>query len=195
MGIVDEGATFGELIRDAKAGRPPALAELHRRYASPVLARVRQRLTPTLRRHYDTLDLTQSVFKDVLEDLPRFVDRGERAFRNWLYTRAENKVRMKLRRQLDGKGRRRERTVTNGAVLVARDEGPSTIAGGREDHARLETALTSMEAPEREILLLRVRERLSYAEIAGRLALRSPDAARMRYARALAALRSRWKSA
>ena len=49
-----------------------------------VLARIRDRLTPSLRRRFDTADLGQSVFADVLKDLPEFegyrVERAEPTF-------------------------------------------------------------------------------------------------------------------
>ena len=58
-----------------------------------VMATIRRRLLPPLRRRYDTMDLSQSVFREVLRDLPRFEDRGEPAFVRWLAIKSENKTR------------------------------------------------------------------------------------------------------
>ena len=118
---------FSELLEEAKRGRQHAFSELHRRYQFKVLARVRDRLTPSLRRRYDTLDLSQSVFLEVLRDLPDFENRGERAFRNWLYIKAENKVRTKLRRQLGREGARRETTLEGTSDVLAVE--PSAASG------------------------------------------------------------------
>ena len=60
---------------------------------------------------------------------------------------------------------------------MARDRPPLTPA-------RIEKAATSLRPDEREVLVLSARERLSNAEIAGRLGI-TPDAAERLLARAL----------
>lgn len=186
---------FSDLLRRAIAGDSAALAEIHSRYERLVLGLVRRRLGPALRRKFDSVDVVQSVFEDVLRDLPRFEDRGEEAFRHWLYMKAENKVKDAWRRAVDADGAPREtRLATNDDFAPVDVPGPATQAGDADDEARLAEVLATMPAEQREVLGLRNKEGLSFAEIAARLSLASADAARMRYARALIELRSRWKA-
>lgn len=184
---------FSGLLDAAKRGDPESLAELHRRCAQPLLARLRHQLGPLLRRTYDTLDLGQSLFLDILEDLQRFRNGGESEFRGWLYRRAQNKIRLQLRRKLDRRGEIRERPLLplDGQSLSEEAPGPATLAGFSDDVTRLTRLLPTLDKEHREILRLRGQRGFSYRVISERLRL-SPDAARMRYARALLALQARW---
>lgn len=188
---------FTELLRRAKSGDDAAIAELHRRYAPVVGARIRQRLTPLLRRRHDTEDLAQSVFADVLCALPRVEDRGENAFRHWLLIKAENKIRDRLRRQLRRNGGRRETRLRSAVLqgLAWSGSGPPSEAVRTDDGARMRNVLASMKEVNRRALELRAQQSLPFLEVARRLGLPSADAARKRYAQALVELRTRWKIA
>ena len=187
--------SFTDLLRRAKAGEPAALAELHARYQRSVSGVVRRRLGRAMRRGCDSSDVVQSVFEDVLRELPRFEDRGEPAFRHWLHLKAENKVRDRWRRRVDAEGRPRESGMeTPDAERPVAGPGPATEAGDADDRARLRSVLAELPDAQREILSLRDESGLSFAAIAERLGLAGADAARMRYARALLALRKRWTS-
>ena len=183
---------FSELLRRARDRDPAAITELHARYQRRIRGAVRRRLGPALRRACDADDVVQSVFADVLVRLPEFEDRGEDAFRHWLYTLAEHKVATKLRRELRPEGGRRQETFGDDLRPLAGGPGPATQAGDADDHARLRTVLGALDPAQREILALRDESGLAFDVIAQRLGLASPDAARMRYARALLALRSAW---
>jgi RNA polymerase sigma-70 factor (ECF subfamily) len=185
---------FARLLRAARAGDDEALAALHRRFAPAVFARVRSRLPSRLRRWYDTTDLGQSVFAEVLRDLPRFEDRGEREFRHWLYLKAESKVKAKLRKELGAGGRRWQEPLDDGdrAPVPARETTPSGAASAAEERAHLARALEALAPAQRQVIRLRAQEGLPFADVARRLALPSPDAARVRYARALLELRKQW---
>jgi len=187
------GDDFSELLRRANAGDADARSELHARYEQLVLAVVRRRLGPVLRRRCDSIDVVQSVFEDVFRDLPRFDDRGEKAFRHWVFLKAENKIKDLWRRRLGPDGRPREDTLdTRDETRAAGRPGPATEAGERDDAAKLREALSKLTPEQREILALRLEQGLAYAEIARRLGLPSEDAARMSYGRALRELRRRW---
>lgn len=185
---------FTELLRRAKLGEADALREFHSRYEQLVLARVRKLLAPTLRRRSDTADIAQSVFEDVLRDLPAFEDRGEEAFTHWVYIKVENKVHDAWRKQLHPEGGQREGELVtaDGDRAAARSPGPATQAGDEDDRARMRKVLASLPATQQTILTLRQQDELGFAEIAQRLGLTSEDAARMRYVRALVALRKAW---
>lgn len=185
---------FARVLEAARAGDENALEELHRRFAPVVLARVRERLPPSLRRWYDTADIVQSVFAEVLRDLPRFEDRGERSFRHWLYTKAESEVWAKARVELGARGHRWQALLEDreGAAIAASDATPSGAASAAEERRKLARALELLTPAQRRVIHLRAQEGLPFADVARRLGLRSPDAARVRYARALLELRKQW---
>ena len=187
--------SFSDLIRRAKAGEEGARAALHARYEHLVLAAVRRRLAPALRRRLDSMDVAQSVFEDVLRELPRFEDRGEAAFRHWLYLKAENKIRDAWRRRFGADGRLRDDAMgPTDPERAAPGPGPATEAGEFDDAARLRDAVAALPSAQREIIALRGESGLAFAAIAERLGLPGADAARMRYARALLALRRNWET-
>lgn len=185
---------FGDLLRAAAAGSADARTRLHARYNRLVAARVRQRMRTALRRRFDTEDFVQSVFAEVLRDLPRFEDRGEPAFRHWLYLKAEGKLRDRSRRLPGRDGGRREATLAteDAARLRDRGAGPATEADGVESAEILRCLIETLPASQAEPLRLRYLDELPFALVAARLGLPSEAAARMRCARALVALRERW---
>jgi RNA polymerase sigma factor (sigma-70 family) len=183
---------FSDLLRLAKDGDDRAVSVLYDRYGARVLGLIRKRLTPGLRRRYDTMDLGHSVFTKLIEQLPAFEDRGEVAFRHWLYTTAENSVRAKLRRL--GRAGKREHSLAArlGLALSERATTPYQAAAQNDDEHRLRRLLESLGDSDREVILLRAEEGLPFAEVAHHLELPSADAARKRYARAMCRLQERW---
>ena len=85
----------------------------------------------------------------------------------------------------------REETISD---LTADDAGPGTGAAEAEEAALLRDTIDELSPSQRRILRMRIDRGLSYAEIAKRLSLSSPDAARMRFTRALVSLREAWRS-
>jgi len=186
------GNGFSDLLRRAKAGDADALTQLHGRYEGLLRGVVLRRLGPALRRRYDADDIVQSVFAEVLAALPSFEDRGEDAFRHWVSLVAERKLASKVRSCRDGAGAQRERTLGDDAPFAAGGRGPATEAGAADDDEHLHAALLALEPAQREVLLLRESTGLPFDAIAARIGAASADAARMRYARALIALRAGW---
>lgn len=187
---------FSQLLDAAKHGDDAARSEMYARYVPMVVGRLRRRARGGLRRTHDTVDLAQSVFVEVLRDLPRFEDRGEAAFRSWLAIKSDNKVRMKFRKQLDRAGQRREIALEEQRDAT-RDEpvrapGPHTSIRMEEDGAHLEAALRTLRPSEQMIIRLRRDDDVSYGALAELLGLASADAARKRHARALLSLRKAW---
>jgi RNA polymerase sigma factor (sigma-70 family) len=182
-------AAFTRTLAAARLGDHEASAALCNAYAGRILSAVRRRLHPELRRKLDSTDIVQSVFAELLRDLPRFDDRGEVAFRHWLYLKAENKVRAKLRRYLGAGGVRVERSLDDVQELDGRDTGPAAMLANRERSAFARALRAELDEGARRIVLARVEDELSFAEIAERFALPSADAARKRYARAIETLR------
>jgi len=183
---------FEELIERARQGDPQAVDELFRRFSPAVLHHLRGQLGPALRRRYDTDDLGQSVLAEAIRDLPNFRAEHEGAFRKWLWLKARSNLWMKLRRELDREGRRREQTWNGRERTDYAD--PADGAAAAEDRALLDAALEELDPVDREIVLLRDRDDLPYKDIAVRTRLPSADAARMRYARAVLRLREQWRT-
>jgi len=185
-----EARTFSALLRDAQQGDRGASEELYGRFGRYVLATVRRRLLPPLRSRYDSMALSQSVFAEVLRDLPRFEDRGEPAFMRWLAIKSENKVREKLRKTFGRKGDRHESDLDLVADPTAPGASPATLAEAHERAARVAQRLGEFDETLREIVRLRWEEDLPFGEISDRLGLAGSDAVRKRYARTLVRLRA-----
>jgi RNA polymerase sigma-70 factor (ECF subfamily) len=100
-------------------------------------------------------DLAQEVWIDVLRQLPRLKDVG--AFTTWLYRIAHGKV------MLDGRRNGRAPMAVADVDWIADKEEDSFSA---EDAARIHAALDRLEPAQREVLVLRFLEELSYEEIA-----------------------------
>ncbi len=187
-----DGWEFSPALRRAQEGDEEALDEIYRRYSNAVLARIRGRLRGDMKALYQTTDIAQSVFLEVMKDLEKFEDRGEAAFLGWLRVKCENKIRKKLRKHLDNEGRQREVHVPTGWSPPARNgAGPATAAGDAEHRSLIRARLADLNDDQREVIRLRLEEKMSFREIAEQLSLPSDAAARMRFARAIVELRDR----
>jgi RNA polymerase sigma factor (sigma-70 family) len=185
---------FSELLSRAQRGERGAMGLLLERFRGDVRRAAHGGLGPDLRPRFDTEDIVQSVFGDVVREVVRVEDRGEWAFRAWLATRVRRKLCTKARRQVLRSGLRKEVPLAPGreAVLLSRWPEPGEEAARREEAARLRHLLGTLESDDRAVIGLRVHEGLPWAEVAERLGLGGADAARMRYVRVLEALRNRW---
>jgi RNA polymerase sigma factor (sigma-70 family) len=188
--------SFSDTLARAQRGDGDALANLYRDHASAVFRVIRSRLRHPLRRQFDTMDLGHSVFVEVLRDLPRFEDRGEKAFHSWLAIKATSKVRMKLRKALRPHGGRREVTLTREILEWPASQEPRPLACllRNETDGRLREALDRLDDRLRTLIHLRVEEALTYSEVAAWMDLPSAEAARKLYARALVKVRNHLKS-
>jgi RNA polymerase sigma-70 factor (ECF subfamily) len=146
-----------ELIYDsllavrAQAGDEAAFVELVERY-SP---RLRYFLRKVVGRP-DVEDQLQEVWLDVFRHLPRLAD--PQALRAWLYRIARDRAFGRLRKT------RREESLDEAEMIdpAAANGEPFTP----EDAARIHAALDRLPEDQREILVLRFLEEMSYEEIA-----------------------------
>lgn len=99
-------------------------------------------------------DLAQEVWIDVLRQLPRLKDAG--AFTTWMYRIAHGKA------MLDGRRNGRVPASTPDVEWIAEKEDGAFSA---EDAVRIHAALDRLEPAQREVLVLRFLEELSYEEI------------------------------
>jgi RNA polymerase sigma-70 factor, ECF subfamily len=184
------------LLQHAKDGVPEALETLYRRYAGRLLAFIRLRMGRSLRARLESRDILQATLLKSFEHVGQFEKADAASLMAWLAKIADNEI----RDQADRQGRqcrdvRAEVPIETIAGLADHRAG-STFRSALsqlildEQAQRLERAIETLEDAQREAILLRHFEELSFREIGARLG-RSEDAARMLYARAAAALTMR----
>lgn len=187
----DSESQFGPLLVRAQSGRSAAIAVLHRRYVRLVAHAAKRALPRRVAGTYSVVDICQSVFADLVRDLPTLEDRGEGAFKRMLVVRARNKALSKYRRATDRHGRARQvrlGTHDDRAMRESRTS-PRRAAERGEDTRRVRREVGELTAADRRLLRLRATDGRSFADIATDLQMASADAARMRYTRLLARLR------
>jgi RNA polymerase sigma-70 factor, ECF subfamily len=144
-----------DLVQRYQAGDPGAFDDLYRRYFDRLHGYCARRVGD----RHTAEELAQEAFLRALRAMPRFA--GERRFYPWMTVIAQ-------RLCIDHHRR-------NGRVEVSDDVDPGSVEPDHDllfrqvDHAHLATALDRLAPRHREVLDLREREALSYAEIAERL--------------------------
>ena len=137
------------LVVRSQAGDETALAELVGRYD----ARLRYFLRKLAGQRAD--DLLQDVWLDVVRHLPRLSD--PQAFRAWIYRIARDRAFGLLRKS------QRTEHLGNTDVPASADDANGFDA---EDAARIHAALDLLPTEQREVLVLRFVEAMSYEQIA-----------------------------
>lgn len=171
--MADVPTSTEQLVAAAAQKDRAALEQLLVRHLGGLEAFVRLRMGPGLRELATAPDLVQSVCREVLEDLSGFEFRGEAAFRAWLYTCAENKLREKHRFHHAAK-----RDVAAAVPLPEASTclpyyrtlcTPSREVELREQMRRVEAAFDQLPADYREAVTLHKLCGLGHAEIAARM--------------------------
>lgn len=194
----DRGPNSFELVQRAQGGESEALNELFARYYSRVRQVVRMRLGRDLRNHTESADILQETFEAAVNAFDRFEMRDESSLIHWLSKIAEHKIKgasdyFKARKR-DGRG---QVPIDPGASASgsrrgidpsAGDSTPLEHAMGIEDVEILEAAMDDLSEDYREVILHHVYEKASWATVAQWMGLPGPDAARMKYARAMVEL-------
>jgi RNA polymerase sigma-70 factor, ECF subfamily len=194
---VPNSAETDRLLQRAQAGDRQAFEELFARYRPYLYQVIALRLDPRLRRRLDPSDVVQEAQVEAFRRLPDFLRRQPMPFRLWLRKTAYERL-LKLREQHVEAARRsveREvRLLDRSSLLLARHllaagSTPSQCLSRKEIARRLNQALGKLSENDREILLMRHHEELSYDEISSLLEI-DPAAARKRYGRALLRLQN-----
>jgi RNA polymerase sigma-70 factor (ECF subfamily) len=141
------------LVMRCQTGDEEAYRELVERF-SP---RLRYFLHKVLPRRDRADDLLQEVWIDVFRQLPRL--QNVEAFTAWIYRIARGKATLELRRN-----GRAPMAADLPELAAAPDQEP---VFSREDAARIHAALDELPAEQREVLVLRFLEELSYEDIGG----------------------------
>jgi RNA polymerase sigma-70 factor (ECF subfamily) len=195
--MTDDASETERLLRQAAAGDAEqfgALLEQHR----PRLRRmVALRLDPRLQGRIDPSDVIQETYLEASARLAEYVQKPAMPFFLWLRFLAGQKLTTLHRHHLGTRMRDAGREVSLyrgrlpeassaalAAQLLGHETRPSEAAVRAELKIRLQEALNSMDALDREILALRHFEQLSLAEAAQVLGLTESGACR-RHLRAL----------
>ena len=194
--------TTEALLRRAHAGDDCAVNALLEAHRAALARMVALRLDPAIQRRVDASDVVQDVLVEAHGRLPGYLAAKAMPFHLWLRQLARDRMidlhrahRRAERRSVD----REERpAATNAEIgssldLIARlcdhERTPAAAATWREWAERFAAAIDSLDATDREIILMRHFEHLSNQDAARTLGLSEP-AAGMRYLRALRKLRT-----
>jgi RNA polymerase sigma-70 factor (ECF subfamily) len=196
---MDEFATNSEeterLLEQVRRGDTGAVDRLFARHRDYLCQFVQLRLDPKLRRRVDPSDLVQDAHLEAVRRLSDYLEQPGMPFRLWLRQIAHDRL-LKARRYHLGTVRRsleREVPLPDGSggllaeQLFAAGSSPSQRLRRQELEERLQEAFAQLPEADREIVLLRTIEGLSYQEVGYLLAI-EPAAARKRHGRALVRL-------
>lgn len=196
MGTVDDELTldallpFPALLARLREGDAGAWDEFHRRY-EPLVRRIARRwLSPSLRRQADSTDVTQSVFRAALEGVPGTPFEHEGRLIAWLGVVTRHRV-ARLSRRQRGPGGGELGPLDDDALVRLGGLSPEEAAQRAEELHRLKSALDALPPAEREVILLRDFDGLSFEELAARMGRPSADAARKLHDRACARIAGR----
>lgn len=184
-------------IAAARAGDPRAVDTLFARNLPPLIAFIRSRAGKAIAARESAVDIAQSVFREVLQDVDAIELRGEAAFRNWLFLHASRKVldRAKYlhreRRDVAREVELPEAGPAADAMLAcyASIATPSRHAAAREELARFEAAVQQLPENQRDAVTMSRLLGLTYPQIAEQMGA-TESSVRGLVARGLAALSS-----
>lgn len=177
-----------DLYGRAADGDAVSLDQLLERYLPQLHAYVHLRLGAELRARESSMDVVQSVCREVLTQRGKFDFRGEERFRAWLFTAALNKLRDKHRfYHWDKRDVRREAgpvTAFEGGIARTLMGTPSQGAMAAETDRIVHEAIDALSEDHREVITLARIVGLPHkvlAEVMGR----SEEATRQLLGRAL----------
>jgi RNA polymerase sigma-70 factor (ECF subfamily) len=173
-------------------GGNPVFDRLFARHRRALRETVALRFDQALRTRMDPSDVVQDTYLEAFRRLPDYLRRQPMPFHLWLRKMAYERLIMMRRKHLNASCRAvgHELPLPEGSSaalaqeLLAGDTSPSQHVSQQELAQRVRRALGQLAEQDREILLMRVFEMLSYDEIAHLLDI-EPAAARKRHGRAL----------
>lgn len=187
MSDADEHDPTRELLDRWHGGDEAALEELLALHGSWIHHRVRRRLGAALRKKVESVDIVQDALVELLKYGPRFTVEGQGQFRALMGQIVENRIRdardwfSAQRRTMSREQRLSESILDLSGVGITR---PDKKAEKLEWEQLVKLAVTLLDAEDREVIMKRQWDELQFDEIGEQLDI-SPDAARMRFNRAL----------
>jgi RNA polymerase sigma-70 factor (ECF subfamily) len=181
-----------ELLRRAGEGEAGASEQLLARHRADLRAFVELRLDSRFRARFDASDVVQEALMEALRRLPDYLRRRPMSFRDWLRRTAYERLLMLRRRHAGAAGRSLDREVAlpdrSSLALARRLLAPGSTPSQRlaEDELarRVQSALERLTETDRDLLLMRNCEGMSYADVACILGIDAATA-RKRHGRAL----------
>jgi RNA polymerase sigma-70 factor (ECF subfamily) len=199
--LTGDSSETKRLLRDAAQGDRDGWGKLLEQHRVRLRRMLGLRLDPRLQGRIDASDVLQETYLEASARLPEYLRNPTMPFFLWLRFLAGQKLVTLHRHHLGAQMRDAGREVsiyrgrlpeTSSAALAAPLEGhpppPRAAAIRAELKIRLQEALNSMDALDREVLALRHFEQLSLAETAELLGLTESGASR-RHLRALKRLK------
>jgi RNA polymerase sigma-70 factor (ECF subfamily) len=201
LSTIGNSSETDQLLQRVVQGDRNGLGPLLERHRQRLWRMVALRLDRRLQSRVDASDVVQEAFLDASARLPEYLRQPSMPFFLWLRFLTGQKV-MELHSHHLGAQMRdagREVSLYRGALpetssaalaahLLGHDTRPSEAAMRAEMKVRLQEALNSMDALDREVLALRHFEQLSTAETAQVLNIKEAAAGK-RYIRALKRLK------
>jgi RNA polymerase sigma-70 factor (ECF subfamily) len=200
--MTDKATTTDDLLQRATAGDTVALAALFAHYRGRLRKMVRLRLDQRMAGRLDPSDVLQEAYLDVARRFPEYLAAPAVPFYVWVRALTGQRLIDLHRQHLGAKMRdaAQEVSLNRGALpqassaslaqqLLAGLTSPTQAAVRAELQLKLQEALNSMDAMDREIVVLRHFEELSNIETAAVLGI-EPSAASKRYLRAIRRLKA-----
>lgn len=189
-----------KLLAAAREGDGSAVNQLLERHRAAIRRMIDLRMDGMIKRRVDASDIVQEVMIEANRRLADFIANPVMPFHLWLRQMAQDRL-IDAHRRHRGAGRRSvdreqplvvaaggESSVDLLAQIRDADLTPAAMATWHELQARFQQACEQLDTLDQEIVLLRHFEHLSNREAASVLQL-SPQAASMRYLRAMRRLR------
>lgn len=191
----DSGDT-ARLLDAAAGGSSSAIATLFERHLPTVKESIQRRIRPQVQARFDASDVVQETHRDAHRRLADFLSRRPMPFRLWLLKTAHERLldleRFHLRatkRSVDCEIQLSDASSISLASFILESHiNPASQAMARERALVVRTCLAKLNSKDRDVLLLRVFDGLSNAEVAAVLEL-SREATKKRFLRALLKLK------
>ncbi|HYO25369.1 MAG TPA: sigma-70 family RNA polymerase sigma factor [Lacipirellulaceae bacterium] len=189
------------LLAHARDGDAAAVNDLLEGHRDAVRRMIDLRMDQVLKRRVDASDIVQEVMIEANRRLRTYLAEPVMPFHLWLRQMAKDRLidahrrhRQTARRSMDREQPMTAGTADQSSINLAaqlRDQQltPAAAAAWAELQRRFEAACARLDEQDREIVLMRHFEHLSNSEAADALEL-SPQAASMRYLRAMRRLRT-----
>jgi RNA polymerase sigma-70 factor (ECF subfamily) len=190
------------LLKEAQKGDERAVESLLAQHREPLRQRISRRLDPALAARLDASDVVQDVMLEASRRLKDYLQNPTMPFDMWLHFIADDHMIDAHRRHRQAKRRSLDReqpmhpamsadrsSVELIAQLVDPEKTPASAAMWHELQARVDTALETLDEPDRAVIRMKHTQQLSNQEIARKLGL-TEAAASMRYIRALRRLKA-----
>jgi RNA polymerase sigma-70 factor, ECF subfamily len=188
----DQDKEAEDLLRRVEAGDAGAVNRLLDMFRSELLRYVEIRLPPLLRARVEAQDIVQDTLTEALRRIPDFLRERPMPFRLWLLQIARDRLVMEQRKHIRAARRTvvREVLISDASsirlssLLPAAGSTPSRRIRREEAAFKVREALALLNDNDREIILSRMMDDLSFADI-GHLFGCTEVSARQRFSRAL----------